>query len=153
MVDAGQPADGPRLGYDLLSDLLTIDREVEAGALEMEHLARMTELPDNATLSTARLRFSRALRRHLQHVDGAVLKHLRATTDVTAKPAIDDFRRLLHDYHEAAAHHVARWPSTSVAADWDGYRRSVGDMLSRLRKRIEIEHRDIHPLLIGTLPR
>ncbi|WP_174274026.1 hypothetical protein [Sphingomonas bacterium] len=144
MVDAVAPAG------DRLAELLAINEEVEAGALEMKRLAALPALPDGAALSAARLRFSRALRRHLQHIDGAVLPHLRATADAAAKPAIEAFRQLLHDYHEAAAHHVARWPSTSVTADWDGYRRSVDDMLVRLRKRGEVERRDIHPLLAGT---
>lgn len=152
MADAAfpAPADDAPAGVLLLFDLTAINSEVDAGALEMERLTRQTTVPEGAALSSARLRFSRGLRRHLQHIDGPVLSHLRATAGADAKPAIDAFRRLLHDYHEAAAHHVARWPSTSVTADWDGYRRSVAEMLARLRRRVEIERRDIYPLLAGT---
>ncbi|WP_375396685.1 hypothetical protein [uncultured Sphingomonas sp.] len=153
MIDAEPSTDGSPAGDLLLAELRAINDEVEAGAREMERLSRLTALPDGAALSTARLRFSRALRRHLQHVDGAILSYLRVATAVTATPAVEDFRRLLHEYHEAAAHHVARWPSTSVVADWDGYRRSVADMLARLRERTEVEKRDIHPLLAGKRPR
>lgn len=141
---------GPR-GGDVLATLLAINQEVATAGQEMERLARLTELPDAAVLSTARLRFSRALRRHLQYVDQTVLTQLRGAVDdygpVTA------YRRLLQDYHEAAAHHVARWPSTSVTADWHGYRRSVADMLDRLGKRVEAERRDIYPLLDDAGPR
>lgn len=136
-------------GPALLADLQAINRDVEACGLQMERLARMTDLPDTAALSTARLRFSRALRRHLQHVDGGILKHLGDTTDAAARQAVAGYRRLLHEYHEAAAHHVARWPSTSVTTDWEGYRRSVADMLARLRQRVKVEQRDIHPRLAG----
>ena len=155
MTDLLSPAEDPPARERLAAELLAINDEVEAAAVEMEHLAGLAASPGAGTLSAARLRFSRALRRHLEHVDGTILAHLRATTDASAKPAIDGFRRLLHDYHDAAAHHVARWPSTSVAADWDGYRRSAGDMLVRLRRRIEAERRDIHPLLVdpGARPR
>ena len=146
MGDGGPPADDPS-GPALLADLLAINQEIEAAGLEMERLSRMPDLPDPASLSIARLRFSRALRRHLQHVDGAMADHLRDAADTRAKPAIAGYRRLLMDYHEAAAHHVGRWPSTSVAADWEGYRCSVADMLARLRRRVEVEKRDIHPLL------
>lgn len=136
----------------LLAELLKINDEVDASAAEVERLSRATVVPDSAILSTARLRFSRALRRHLQHVDGAVLPQLRSPSNARPTIAVEEFRRLLHDYHEAAAHHVARWPSTSVAADWHGYRKSVADMLVRLRKRIEVERRDILPLLAPSSP-
>ena len=148
MADAG--VEDAQAGGVLLSELVEINAEVETGAIEMGRLMQMMRAPEGAALSNARLRFSRGLRRHLQHIDGPVLSHLRATAGADAKPAIDAFRRLLQDYHEAAAHHVARWPSTSVAADWDGYRRSVAEMLARLRQRVEVERRDIHPLLNGT---
>lgn len=150
MADVAFPADDAPAGVLLLRELEAINGEVDAGALEMERLTRLTAAPEGAALSSARLRFSRGLRRHLQHIDGPILSHLRATAGADAKPAIDGFRRRLHDYHEAAAHHVARWPSTSVTADWDGYRRSVAEMLVRLRQRVEVERRDIHPLLAGT---
>lgn len=140
-VDAPRPPEGDRL----LEELIAINDEVDASALDMERLAQLATLPENTVLSAARLRFSRALRRHLLHAGGAVLPHLRNTR---ASPAVDDFQRLLHEYHEAAAHHVARWPSTSVATDWHGYRKSVGEMLARLRMRAEIERRTIHPLLV-----
>lgn len=146
-MDDGRLPVADSSGPALLADLQAINRDVEACGLEMERLARMTDLPDTAAISTARLRFSRALRRHLQHVDEAVLKHLGDTTDAAAWQAVVGYRRLLHDYHEAAAHHVARWPSTRVTADWEGYRRSVAEMLTRLRKRLEVEQREIHPLL------
>ena len=81
-----------------------------------------------------------------------MLPQLRSSSNARPTIAVEEFRRLLHDYHEAAAHHVARWPSTSVAADWQGYRRSVADMLTRLRKRIEVERRDILPLLAPSSP-
>ena len=146
MVEAPTSA-GAGDGDSLLVELRAINEEVEASMQDMEGLVRLAVQPGNAVLSTARLRFSRSLRRHLQHVDGAIMAHLRATDAAGVKPAIDAYRRLLHDYHEAAAHHVARWPSTSVAADWEGYRRSVADMLAKLRKRIMAEQRDILPLL------
>lgn len=136
-------------GDRLLAALLAINGEVEASAREMASLARLPALPDGAVLSAARLRFSRALRHHLQHVDTAVQPHLLAAADRAAKPRIDAYKQLLHRYHEAAAHHVARWPSTRVTTDWDGYRRSVSDMLARLRERVAAERRDIHPLLAG----
>lgn len=146
MVDGGSPAAASH-GEHLLRDLLAINDEIDASLQEMARLVGLAALPDGSTLSTARLRFSRALRRHLQHVDGQILSHLRTTADPRAKPTLDAFRLLLQEYHEAAAHHVARWPSTSVTADWDGYRGSVNDMLARLRNRIAVERRDIHPLL------
>ena len=149
MVDDGSSAAAPAHGEGLLRELLAINDEIDASQQEMARLVGLAELPDGSTLSTARLRFSRALRRHLQHVDGPILSHLRTTADPRAKPTLDAFRLLLQEYHEAAAHHVARWPSTSVTADWDGYRRSVNDMLARLRNRIAVERRDIHPLLAG----
>ena len=152
-MDDGSTSVGRRVdGNRALAELRVINDEVEAGALGMERLARLAAYPEGASLSTARLRLSRALRRHLEHVDGAVLPHLHTTMNAGVKSAIDQYRRLLYDYHEAAAHHVARWPSTSVTADWDGYRRSVADMLSRLRTRIEVERRDIHPLIAGMQP-
>ena len=153
VVDGSISAAGLADGNRLLAELRVLNDEVEAGALEMERLARLAVHPDGTSLSTARLRFSRALRRHLEHVSGAILPHLHTTANASGKSAIDHYRRLLHDYHEAAAHHVARWPSTSVTADWDGYRHSVAEMLSRLRKRTEVERRDIHPLIAGPQPR
>ena len=150
MADAASSADGALVGVRLLRELVEINGEVDADALEMERLTRLTALPEGQALSSARLRFSRGLRRHLQHIDGPVLSHLRTTVAADAIPAIDAFRRLLHGYHEAAAHHVAHWPSTSVTSDWDGYRRSVGEMLASLRRRVEVERREIHPLLSGT---
>lgn len=150
MDDDTSPAVAPSGDEGLLRDLLAINDEIEASEREMARLVGLAELPDGGALSTARLRFSRVLRRHLQHVDGPILSHLRTTADPRAKPAIDAFRLLLQEYHEAAAHHVARWPSTSVTADWNGYRRSVKDMLARLRNRIAVERRDIHPLLAET---
>lgn len=143
MVEASPTAQSGHL----LTELLAINEEVDASAQELERLVRLPALPDGALLSAARLRFSRVLRRHLQHVDGSIQSHLRTAADAAAKPRIDAYRQLLNDYHEAAAHHVARWPSTSVTTDWDGYRQSVGDMLVRLRQRIVVERRDIHPLL------
>lgn len=147
MNDIPPSASGSPDGSRLMTELLTINEEVGASGLEMERLARLPALGDSSVLSTARLRFSKALRRHLQHVDGAILPHLRTTADAKTNAIVDDYRRLLHDYHEAAAHHVANWPSTNVATNWDGYRKSVADMLARLRRRIEVERRDIHPLL------
>ena len=152
MTDHEAPAERRAMGMSLLAGLTAIDEDVDAGALAMEQLVKLNALPDGALLSAARLRFSRALRRHLQHVDGAIMPYLQATLDARASQLIGDYRRTLNSYHEAAAHHVAQWPSNSVAADWGGYRRSVADMLSRLRKRIEIERRDIHPLLAGRDP-
>ncbi len=145
--------DGSPDASRLMTELLAINEEVDASGLEMERLARLPVLDDGSVLSAARLRFSRALRRHLQHVDGAILPYLRKTASAKTRSVVDDYRRLLHDYHEAAAHHVANWPSTNVATDWSGYRTSVADMLARLRRRIEVESRDIHPLLAGPDPR
>ena len=147
MVDGTAPAAAPSGDERLLLDLLALNDEIDVSGQEIERLVMLAELPDGSLLSAARLRFSRALRRHLQYVDGTILSHLRVTADPRAKPALDAFRLLLQEYHEAAAHHVARWPSTSVTADWDGYRQSVKDMLAKLRNRIAVERRDIHPLL------
>ncbi len=147
MVDDTSPAADPSGGDGLLRALIAINDEIDASAQEMQRLVDLAVLPDGGMLSAARLRFSRALRRHLQHVDGPILSHLRTTADPGARPAVDAFRLMLQEYHEAAAYHVARWPSTSVTADWDGYRRSVNDMLARLRNRIAVERRDVHPML------
>ena len=135
-------------GETLLADLLAINDEIEASAADLERLVSLPSL-SQAELATTRLRFHRALRRHLKQVDESVTGHLRATNDPATNRAVDEYRKLLREYHEAAARHVARWPSTSVATDWAGYRRSVADMLSRLRGRIAAERRDIHPLLSG----
>ena len=91
-------------GNRLRAELSAINDEAEAGELELERLVKLPAAPNGVTLSTARLRFSRVLRRHLELVDGAIMPHLREVTDATAKPVINDFSRLLHDYHEAAAH-------------------------------------------------
>lgn len=149
MTDVETPKGRRAEGIGLLAELTAIDGEVDAGARELEALVKLGDLPDGPSLSVARLRFSRALRQHLQFVDTAVMPYLRATVDAKADQIVGDYRRLLNGYHEAAAHHVAAWPSISVAADWDGYGRSVADMLSRLKRRVEAERRDIHPLLSG----
>ncbi len=147
MADAPTPA-GSGADIDrLLTDLKAINDAVLAAALDMERLSALATSPDGGMLASARLRFSRALRVHLTHVDGAVLPALRLAADPRVKAAIDEYRRVLHEYHEAAAHHVARWPSADVTADWDGYRHSVADMLARLRERVAVEERVVHPLL------
>ncbi|WP_157134762.1 hypothetical protein [Sphingomonas sp. PAMC 26605] len=143
-------------GNRLLADLQTINEEIGHGALELERLVRLADYP-GGLLDAVRLRFSRALRRPLQLLDGVITPQLRSSTDAADKPALIAYRRLLSAYHEAAAHHVARWPSTKVATDWGGHRRSVSEMLSRLRERVEAERRDIVPVLLrqdpaGTAP-
>lgn len=153
MDDGGAGAARRAKGVGLLVELKAIDAEVEAGARGLRALVDLGDLPDAPILSAARLRFSRALRRHLLYVNDAVLAYLREATDSDGMRVIGDYRQLLNGYHEAAAHHVAAWPSTTVADDWAGYRRSVADMLSRLARRMEAERRDIHPLLSGTLRR
>ena len=147
MTDQEAPSERRAKGLSLLAELTALDDDVYAAALALEQLVKLSVLPEGASLAAGRLRFSRALRRHLQHIDSAVMPYLRDAADARASQIIGNYRRTLNSYHEAAAHHVAQWPSTSVTQDWDGYRRSVADMLSRLRKRIETEHRDIHPLL------
>ncbi|WP_375398094.1 hypothetical protein [uncultured Sphingomonas sp.] len=143
---AGGGADIDRLSIDLTA----FNDDVQAAALDLERLIALGTSPDGGVLASARLRFSRALRVHLQHVDGAVLPALRRAADARMRAAIDEYRRVLHDYHEAAAHHVARWPSAAVTADWDGYRHSVADMLARLSRRVAVEQRIVHPLLTRT---
>ena len=147
MTDDATPLDRRAEGVSVLAELTAINGEVDGGARELESLVNLDDMPSAALLSAARLRFSRALRRHLQHVNGAVIPYLRAILDAKTDQVVGDYRRVLNGYHEAAAHHVALWPSTNVAADWGGYRRSVADMLARLRKRVEVEQRDILPLL------
>lgn len=151
MSDAPTPADRRSEGISVLAELTAINGEVDGGARELESLVKLDDMPNAALLSAARLRFSRALRRHLRHVDGVVMPYLRATFDAKTDQIVGDYRRVLNGYHEAAAHHVALWPSNNVAADWGGYRRSVADMLARLRKRVEIEQRDILPLLASAV--
>ena len=132
----------------LLTDLLAVNEEVEVSAREMAGLVRLPSLPEHAVLSAARLRFSRALRRHLQLVDGAIQSRLRTASE-NGDAGVHAYRQLLHGYHGAAAHHIACWESASVANDWDGYCRSVENMLVLLRQRLAAERRDIHPLLAG----
>ena len=153
MSDDPTPANRGARGIAVLAELTAINSEVDGGARELESLVKLHDIPSAALLSAARLRFSRALRRHLQHVDGVVMPYLRATLDAKTDQVVGDYRRVLNGYHEAAAHHVALWPSNNVADDWGGYRRSVADMLARLRKRVEIEQRDILPLLTNGSPR
>lgn len=147
MAESDTPTTTGTAAAGLLAELTAIDDDVDAGARDMAQLIAQDTLPDGALLSAARLRFSRALRRHLQHVDGAVMPYLRSAEDRQGSDSVDGFRRLLNTYHEAAAHHVAQWPSNRVAADWNGYRRAVAAMLARLRERRAVERRDIHPLL------
>lgn len=147
MADAPTAVTDRADGEGLLIDLKAINDAVRAAALDMERLTAPDTSPDSGALASARLRFSRALNVHLRHVDGAVLPALRRAADPRVMAALHQYRRVLHEYHEAAAHHIARWPSTGVTADWDGYRRSVADMLARMRGRVAAEERIVYPLL------
>lgn len=122
MTDVETPKGRRAEGIGLLAELTAIDGEVDAGARELEALVKLGDLPDGPSLSAARLRFSRALRRHLQFVDAAVMPYLQATVDAKADQTVGDYRRLLNATtrrRRIMSRHgrPSAWPPTGAVTD------------------------------------
>lgn len=141
-------ARGPAAGADLADALDGTLTEVEAALEELMTLTRRPAMPESSLLGAARLRFSRSLGVNLKCLRERVLPLLAASGSERARDAASAADRELNDYFQAAAHHVAAWPSGKVAADWRGYVQSATAMFARLRTLLDTERTRIRPLLV-----
>lgn len=130
----------------MLDDLIAINEQVAQDANAMRRMVAQPATQDRAETAALRLRFSRSLRRHLQFIDLVVMPEVQKLGR-TERARAAEVRAVLQRYHEAAAHHVAAWPSEKLQTEWAAYGSAVRRMLDLLQERTEIEQRLLYPIL------
>ena len=137
---------------------------MDTNLLRLEHiriasmaddLAAMVDQPrlkDPARLGTYLEEFGRTLAAHLAREDWAVypclLTDKRPGVRALAGKLLDDALA----FTTAFRCYCRDWTTESISADWPGFREATLLILAQLRLRVEVEDRDLYPLVAFAKP-
>ena len=129
----------------MLGELRCIHGLLREAIAELAAVASNSVL-DEAPLSTARLRLSRASRNRRSLILGSIAPLLH---DVPAPKAADVAALVLEDSRLMinSSEHVRRWTMSGIRDDWTGYQRASAEMRASMLKRIDREAAVLYPLL------
>jgi Hemerythrin HHE cation binding domain len=113
-------------------------------------LAAMVDQPtpaDPVRLLAFRREFARTLGAHLAREDWVIYPSL--LTD--ARPQVRALARELaddaHAFTTAFRDYCRHWTTTAIAADWRGFGKATLAVLARLKNRVDVEDRNLYPLV------
>ena len=123
--------------------------ELRTAIAELEAETRRFE-PNEATLSIARLKLTRASSRRRTLIDQEIFPAL-GNLPPEQKSRVDELRRTTSDIAVQSSRHIGDWTMRAILADWQGYRRASKAMRSAMLQRIAEESAVLYPLLDGKL--
>jgi len=129
----------------VLTKLKAAHAELRVAITELETETRRFE-PDEASLSAARLKLTRASSRRRALIDQEIFPTLRDLTP-EQKDRIDGLRRTASEVAVLSSRHIGDWTMRAILADWQGYRRASKTMRSAMLQRIGEEGAILYPLL------
>ncbi|NIJ18346.1 hypothetical protein FHS95_000015 [Sphingomonas naasensis] len=127
--------------------LLASHVRILANVDAVERFAAGEPPPPEVSFADKRWAFTRDLLLHFAQMEstiyGPMMSDRRVHAQQAAALASVETASLMSDYRE----HVARWQGPPPGAQWETYRRGVGQLMQRIRTRIEAEAVRIVPLL------
>jgi len=123
--------------------------ELRTAITELETETRRHE-PDEASLSNARLKLTRASSRRRALIDQEILPTLHDLSPEQQR-RVDELRRGASDVALLSSRHIGDWSMRAILADWQGYRRASMTMRSAMLRRIAEESAALYPLLGGSV--
>jgi len=121
--------------------------ELRTAITELETETRRHE-PDEASLSNARLKLTRASSRRRALIDQEILPTLHDLSPEQQR-RVDELRRGASDVALLSSRHIGDWSMRAILADWQGYRRASKSMRDSMLQRIAEESAILYPLLGG----
>jgi len=131
----------------VLAKLKAAHAELRAAIAELETETRRPE-PDEASLSAARLKLTRASSRRRALIDQEILPSL-GSLPPEQKDRVENLRRTGSEVAVLSSRHIGDWTMRAIVADWQGYRRASKTMLASMRDRIGEESATLYPLIGG----
>jgi len=131
----------------VFTQLKAAHAELRAAIVELETETRRIE-PDEATLSAARLKLTRASSRRRALIDQQIFPSLRDLPP-EQKERVENLRRTGSEVAVLSSRHIGDWTMRAILADWQGYRRASKAMIAAMQHRIGEESAILYPLIGG----
>lgn len=129
----------------MLNELKAIHAELREAISALEAVVGRSA-PDDAALSTARLKLSRMSSRRRSMIECSILPSLH-NVDADNAARIADLRLETARLLVQSSEHIGRWTMREITADWAGYQRASAEMRRNMIRRIQREAAVLYPLL------
>jgi hypothetical protein len=122
-------------------------KRITSMAADLAAMASQPVPPEPLRLFAFRREFGRILGAHLAREDWVIypplLTHARREVRELARRLADEALAFTQAFREYCRY----WTTVSIAADWAGFSKATLDILARLQHRVEVEDRDLYPLV------
>jgi len=122
-------------------------KRIASMAADLAAMVNQVEPAEPLRLFAFRREFGRILGAHLAREDWVIYPPL--LTD--ARPEVRELAKRLAGealaFTSAFREYCRIWTTVSIAADWPGFGKATRDILARLKLRVDVEDRDLYPLV------
>jgi hypothetical protein len=134
-------------GAETLSDE---HREIRALLERLNAYLASGESPDPVPFLHFRRDFGRTVTLYLKKADWTLYPRLRASSRPELRAVAVRLGEEIGSLEEAFGAYARRWTSARIAHDWPGYRDETQAVVRQLDRRMQLEERELCPLLDGS---
>lgn len=122
-------------------------KRISSMAADLTEIVNQRMPPEPLKFLTFRREFGRTLGVHLAREDWVIYPRLFADARPNVRALATRLAAEALAFSDARRDYDRQWSTVRIAGDWPGFRKETLKMLARLKQRVDVEDRELYPLV------